>query len=95
MRPKCALHIKKTSRTMFNLSFFWWRCGESDPGPNSHIRHFLHVYRMIDCFALRFIRKPPIDDLVITTTLPRNRVALSVFITPIGKGTENLASMCH
>ena len=77
------------------LALIWWRCGESDPGPNSHIRHFLHVYRMIDCFALRFIRKPPIDDLVITTTLPRNRVALSVFITPTYKGTENLASMCH
>ena len=34
---------KKTSRTGFNLSFLWWRCGDLNPGPPDRPRHFLHV----------------------------------------------------
>lgn len=45
-------------------------------------------------FLLRFTYKPCFDDLVITTILPRNRIALSVFLTPIAEGTENLRSTC-
>ncbi len=34
---------KKTSRTGFNLSSLWWRCGDLNPGPPDRPRHFLHV----------------------------------------------------
>ena len=34
---------KKTSRTWFNLSSLWWRCGDLNPGPPDRPRHFLHV----------------------------------------------------
>ena len=34
---------KKTSRTGFNLSSLWWRCGDLNPGPPDRTRHFLHV----------------------------------------------------
>ena len=50
---------------------------------------------MIECFALWFICKPPFDKLVMTTTLPSNQVALSVFLTPLAKGTENLGATCY
>lgn len=39
--------IKKTSRTEFNLSFLWWRCGDLNPGSSFYTRHLLHAYSVI------------------------------------------------
>ena len=37
--------IAQTPREKTKPSYdgLWWRCGELNPGPNAHYRHFLHV----------------------------------------------------
>lgn len=72
---------------------FWWRCGESDPGPKSLHRDFLHAYLAFEFFAPRYTGEPWIDESVMTIALPDDHATLSVFLTPLAEGTENLGAM--
>ena len=47
VRNPHIVSIKKTSRTEFNLSFLWWRCGDLNPGSSFYTRHLLHAYSVI------------------------------------------------
>ena len=38
-----SFDAKEKPKSVFNLGCKWWRCGESDPGPDARIRDFLHV----------------------------------------------------
>ena len=71
---------------------FWWRCGELNPGPKSLHRDFLHVYLTFRFFALWYVGEPQIDESFLTTNLQDTGLALSVFLMPLAKGTENLGA---
>ncbi len=71
---------------------FWWKCGELNPGPKSLHRDFLHVYLTFKFFAIRHVGEPHIDEPLMTTNLQGAGLALSVFLMPLAKGTENLGA---
>ena len=82
----------KTRATRVRVLLFWWRCGELNPGPKSLHRDFLHVYLTFGFFALWHVGEPQIDESLMTTNLQDARLALSVFLMPLAKGTENLGA---
>jgi len=47
---------------------------------------------VIEFFAHWFTGKPQVDEPVMTTFLPSNGNALSVFLTPLAEETENLGA---
>lgn len=44
-RAKSPLRNKK--RNSLRCSFFWWRCGDLNPGSSFYTRHLLHAYSVI------------------------------------------------
>ena len=86
-------HLKqKKKRTELSVLFFWWRCGELNPGPKSLHRDFLHAYLTFKFFAPRHVGEPQIDESLMTANLQDAGLALSVFLMPLAKGTENLGA---
>ena len=91
-RAKSPLRNKK--KNSLRCSFFGGDAGIWTPVHPTVLGTFYTFSWWLKFFLLRFTYKPCFDDLVITTILPRNRIALSVFLTPIAEGTENLRSTC-